>query len=52
MPLSSRIKELEYEENPNYRKTLAGHSQIKSEAMSIMENSRQELLVFSFARCC
>ena len=50
IPLPSRIKELEYEENPDYRSTITGHNQIKNQIVSLLENSKKELVIFSSAK--
>ena len=46
-PLSHRIKELEYQEKPNYSKMLTNYNEIQDEVHSIIEQSEKELLIFS-----
>lgn len=46
-PLSHRIKELEYQEKPNYSKMLTNYNEIQDEVNSIIEQSEKELLIFS-----
>jgi hypothetical protein len=47
IPLSTRRKELEYEQNPNYQKTLTKYQDIQNEIISLIEQTRRELLLFS-----
>jgi hypothetical protein len=47
IPLSARQKELEYEEYPNYQKTLTKILDIQNEIISLIEQTRKELLIFS-----
>ena len=48
--LSHRIKEIEYQEKPNYSKILTNHNEIQDEAHSIIEQSERELLIFSLIK--
>ena len=47
IPLSLRIKEIEYQEKPNYSKMLTNYTEIQDEVNAIIEQSERELLIFS-----
>lgn len=46
-PLSSRIKELEFQNNSGYDKSLLGIKNIQNEINFLMEQTKQELTIFS-----
>ncbi len=47
IPFYIRKKELEYEQNPNYQKILIKYLDIQNEIISLIEQTRRELLLFS-----
>ena len=46
-PLSSRIKELEYQNNIKYDKSLLGIKNIQNEINFLVDQTKQELTLFS-----
>ena len=50
MPLSARIKELEYHRVPDYQNILTNSEDIKMEIVNIMQQCRNEILVVSSAK--
>ena len=47
MPLESRLKEIEYQDKLNYSKILSNQEEIYNEIVSIIDQTRKELLIFS-----